>query len=211
MRVEILIFQGFDELDAIGPYEVLQHARKRGADVDTRLVSLDGPGEVRCANGLRVQSEGFPGAGGRPDLLIVAGGGWAARSPQGAWTEAHRPEMRELLAGYHDAGVIMAAVCSGAMLLAAAGLLCGRHGTTHWSAIEELRAKGTEIVEARVVDEEDIVTSGGITSGLDLGLWLVERFFGARLAAETGRMLEFERRGPIWRREGQAARAGGNK
>ena len=201
MRVEILIFQGFDELDAIGPFEVLQHARKRGADLDVRLVSLEGAGEVRGANGLRVQSEGFPGEGGSPSLLIVPGGGWAARSPQGAWVEAQRPELRELLVRYHTSGTIMGAVCSGSMLLAAAGLLRGRRATTHHTAIEELRAQGTEIVDARVVDEGDIVTCGGVTSGLDLGLWLVERFSGAHVARETARMMEYERREPLWQRK----------
>ena len=205
MRAEILIFPGFDELDAIGPFEVLQHARKRGAEVEARLVSLSGAGEVRGANGLRVQAEGFPGERGRPDLLIVPGGGWAARSREGAWTEAQRPELRELLRRSHSEGALLAAVCSGTMLLAAAGLLRNRRAITHHTAAEELRAQGTEVVDARVVDEGDIVTSGGITSGLDLGLWLVERFFGAELAAQTGRMLEFERRGPILRRGEEGA------
>jgi transcriptional regulator GlxA family with amidase domain len=211
MRVEILLFQGFDELDAIGPFEVLQHARKRGADVDVRMVSMGGAGEVSGANGLRVRSQGSPGEQGRPDLMIVPGGGWAARSAHGAWTEARRPVLRELLANCHAAGTVMAAVCSGTMLLAAAGLLRGRRATTHHTAIEELRAQEVEVVNARVVDEGDIVTCGGITSGLDLGLWLVERFFGAPIAAETARMLEYDRREPIWKREEQTLGASAAK
>jgi len=211
MRVEIIIFQGFDELDAIGPFEVLQHARKRGAEVETRLVNLDGAGEVRGANGLRVRAEGFPGEQGLPELVIVPGGGWAARAPEGAWAEAQRPELRNLLSRYNAAGVITAAVCSGTMLLAAAGLVRGRHATTHHTAIEELRAQGAEVVDARVVDEGDLVTCGGITSGLDLGLWLVERFFGARISGEVSRMMEHERRGPIWRCAEQNVAAGGEK
>jgi len=204
MRVEILIYPGFDELDAIAPFEVLQHARKRGAAFDVQLVSLEGAAEIRGANGLCVRAEGRLGASVIPDLVIVPGGGWAARSPQGAWAEAQRGETPAAIRQLHTSGVTLAAVCSGAMLLSAAGLLRERPATTHHTAIDELRASGAQIVEARVVDDGDIVTAGGITSGLDLGLWLVERFAGAELALQVETMLEFQRRGPIWQSPARA-------
>jgi transcriptional regulator GlxA family with amidase domain len=86
------------------------------------------------------------------------------------------------------------------MLLAAAGLTQGRHATTHHVAREALRATGAVLVDARVVDDGDLITTGGITSGLDLALWLVEREAGAALALELERHLEYERRGTVWRR-----------
>jgi transcriptional regulator GlxA family with amidase domain len=208
MRVEILIYPGFDELDAIGPFEVLQQARKRGAAIDTRLVSLEGAGEIRAANGLWVRAETRLAESGRPSLVIVPGGGWGARSPQGAWAEAQRPETPGAIRQLHRDGVTLAAVCTGAMLLAVAGVLRGRHATTHHMALEELRAQGAEIVEARVVDDGEILTAGGVTSGLDLGLWLVERFAGAEVAQQVESTLEYQRRGPIWRRPARAAAGG---
>jgi len=205
MRVEILLYPGFDELDAIGPFEVLQQACKRGAPFATRLVSLAGEGEIRAANGLWVRAEGHLAENGRPDLLLVPGGGWGSRSRQGAWAEAQRPETPAAIRAQHSDGAILAAVCTGAMLLGAAGLLYGRHATTHHVAIEELRAQGAQVVEARVVDDGEIITSGGVSSGLDLGLWLVERFASAELVRQVEATLEYERRGPIWRKPARAA------
>ncbi len=205
MRIEILIYPGFDELDAIAPFEVLQQAKKRGAAFETRMVSLEGAGEIRAANGLWVRAEGRLAENGAPNLVIVPGGGWGARSRQGAWAEAQRPEAPGAIRQLHRDGVILAAVCTGAMLLAAAGLLRGRHATTHHEAFEELRAQGAEIVEARVVDDGEILTAGGVSSGLDMGLWLVERFAGADVARRVESTLEYERRGPIWRRQARAA------
>src|SRR5262249_51353304 len=100
----------------------------------------------------------------------------------------------------HTAGTILAGVCTGAMLLAAAHLVIGRHATTHHLALDELRAAGATVVDARVVDDGDLITSGGVTSGTDLALWLVERFFGPQVALQIESRLEYERRGTVWRR-----------
>ena len=85
------------------------------------------------------------------------------------------------------------------MLANASGLLRGRHATTHHSAIADLRAAGAEVVAARVVDDGDLISSGGVTSGLDLALWLVERFLGAALSVAIEGQIEYERRGTVWR------------
>jgi len=100
----------------------------------------------------------------------------------------------------HAAGTIVAGVRTGAMLPAAAGLTKERPATTHHLAREELRALGAEVYDARVVDDGDVLTSAGVTSGLDLALWLVERFAGSALAHAVERRLEYERRGVVWRR-----------
>jgi transcriptional regulator GlxA family with amidase domain len=205
MHIEVLLYPGFDELDAIAPFEVLQQARKRGAPFSIRTASFEGAGEIRAANGLWVRAESRLAEDGRPDLVVVPGGGWGARSPQGAWAEAQRPDTPAAIRSLHQDGVILAAVCTGAMLLAAAGLLHGRHATTHHVAVQELRAQGAVIVEARVVDDGDLITAGGVTSGLDLGLWLVERFASPEIAHQVGATLEYQRRGPIWHRAARAA------
>jgi hypothetical protein len=88
---------------------------------------------------------------------------------------------------------------AGAMLVAAAGLLEGRPAITHHSAIDDLRAAGAEVIHARVVDAGDVITAGGVTSGLDLALHLVERDHGSAAALAAERELEYERRGIVWR------------
>jgi transcriptional regulator GlxA family with amidase domain len=199
VQVQIIVFDGFDELDAIAPFEVLQTAAAIGADVQTELVTLDGSKEIVAAHGLRIQ----PGAklGDQAlDVLIVPGGGWGDRAQQGAWAEAQRGEIPAAIAQIHQSGTTIASVCTGAMLVASAGLLKGRPAITHHVALEDLKASGAEIIHARVVDDGNIVTAGGVTSGLDLSLWLLERYLSPQVAFEVERELEYERRGVVWQR-----------
>jgi transcriptional regulator GlxA family with amidase domain len=199
MKVEIVVFEGFDELDAIAPFEALQSAALiDGADVEVKLVTLDGAEEVTAAHGLRVRTDGQLGE--RPDVLIVPGGGWNNRAPKGTWAESRRGELPKAIARLHGAGSTVAAVCAGGMLAAAAGLTKGRPAVTHHLALEDLRDTGAEVVEARVVDDGDLVTAGGVTSGLDLALWLLERYFGPEVAYAVESRMEHERRGVVWRR-----------
>ncbi len=200
MNVEIVVFDGFDELDAIAPFEVLRSAALvDGADIEVKLVTLDGADEVTGAHGLRMRADGQLGE--TPDVLIVPGGGWNNRAPRGTWAETQRGELPEAIARLHGAGTTVAAVCAGGMLAAAAGLTKGRPAVTHHLALGDLRDAGAEVVEARVVDDGDLVTAGGVTSGLDLALWLLERHFGARIASAVEGRLEHERRGVVWRSE----------
>ncbi|RYG58738.1 DJ-1/PfpI family protein, partial [bacterium] len=96
-------------------------------------------------------------------------------------------------------GALVAGVCTGTMVIAASGLLRGRPAITHHLAVEDLREMGADVVQARVVDDGDIVTAGGVTSGLDLALWLVERFCSAAVAHKVEKRMEYERRGTVWR------------
>lgn len=200
MKAQIIIFNGFDELDAIAPFEVLRNAAAAGADIEVEFVTLDGAQEITAAHGLRVHCEMLLEIGERPDVLVVPGGNWNNRAPQGAWAEVQRGEIPAAIARLHQSGVTVASVCTGALLVAAAGLLAGRPATTNHRAVEELRATGAEIIQARVVDDNDIITAGGITSGLELALWLVERYADAQTAQAMERQLEYERRGTVWRR-----------
>jgi transcriptional regulator GlxA family with amidase domain len=200
VRVEIVVFDGVDELDAIGPFEVLQNAAAAGAEFSVRLVSWTGASEVVGAHGLRMAVDVVDRVGKRPDLVIVPGGGWIARSASGARGEVERGEIPRRLAELHAKGTHIASVCTGAMLVAAAGLLRGRRAATHHGAIEDLRAAGAEVVDARVVDDDKLVSCGGVTSGIDLALWLVERHAGREIAARVEREMEYERRGEVWRR-----------
>jgi transcriptional regulator GlxA family with amidase domain len=211
MLIEILVFQGVDELDAIGPLEVLRNAGTGGVKIDARLVVLDDRFEVTGSHGLRFQADRVLGSKGRPDVLLVPGGGWANRTGPGAWAEAQRSAIPQAIARSHKEGAILASVCTGTMLLASAGVIGCRHATTHRSTIGDLRKAGAQVIDARVVDDGDIITAGGVTSGIDLGLYLVERFANADVAGKIANAMEYERRGPVWKRPEHAASAQGKQ
>jgi OsmC subfamily peroxiredoxin len=195
IRIDVLLFDGFDELDAIGPYEVL-----RNAFDDVTLTSLGGPERITAAHGAVFQTERQPGE--QIDWLIVPGGGWTRRPAKGAWAEAQRGDLPALIRSRHQSGAAIASVCSGALLLAAAGLLDGQSATTHADDIADLRRTGAQIIDgARVVDNGNIITSAGVTSGLDLALWLVERLAGPAVAAAVSKETEYERRFHVWTTE----------
>ncbi len=235
----VLVYEGFEELDAVGPYDVLGAAAEAGADLRPRIVADadDGdasgpsggvPETVTASRGLVVEPHGgLPGPEAPPEYLIVPGGGWnasgggdgddgggdresvggnagdedgdgdgavasAADRRAGARAAAAGPLPGRIRALY-DAGTTVLSVCTGAMVLKRAGLLDGRPAVTHHSALADLRTSDAEVVEARVVDDGDLLTAGGVTAGIDAALWLVEREFGAEVAARTAETLEYER------------------
>jgi putative intracellular protease/amidase len=193
MDAEILAFDGVEDLDVFGPLSALA-----AAGFEVALVADGGPRQVRTAHGTGLAAQG-PGAA--PGVLVVPGGGWISRSERGAWAEAGRGVLPAFIADRFAAGSMIAAVCTGSMLLAAAGLLDGRPAITHHGAIDELSAAGARVIgDARVVDDGQIVTTGGITAGLDLGLWLVQRYRGPAAAAAAAAELEYTRTGYVWRR-----------
>ncbi|MBP1921521.1 transcriptional regulator GlxA family with amidase domain [Halorubrum alkaliphilum] len=211
MNVDVLLYDGFDELDAIGPYEVFEYALEFAAEesagsVETdaeparrlRYVTLADRDRVTASHGTRVGVDAVlpePDAGDAPDLLVVPGGGWTGRDETAsAWAEAERGAIPDALAEYHAAGVRIASVCTGSMLLAAAGVTDGRRAVTHASALDELRDSGARVVDARVVDDGDLLTAGGVTSGLDLALYIVEQEFGAAVADRVATVIEYDRR-----------------
>jgi transcriptional regulator GlxA family with amidase domain len=192
MHVQILIYDGFDELDAIGPYEILH-----GAGFPTELATLEPAERITASHGTVLVPHATLDE--RPELLLVPGGGWRDRKPVGTWAEYERGVIPAAIAERHRAGSRIASVCTGAMLLAQAGILDGRPATTHWAAYEDLRGHGVEVhEEARVVDDGDILTCGGVTSGLDLALHIVEAELGAEAAAFAARLLEHDRRQEVF-------------
>ena len=142
--------------------------------------------------GLRFIPDGFfePGAA---DVLVVVGGGWAARDEAGAWGEVQRGDLLPLLVQARRSTLLVAGVCTGTMLLAHAGLVGSRRASTHHTASDDLQALGATLVRDRVVDDGDLVTSGGVTSGIDLALWLLEREVSRELADAVADRMEYHR------------------
>ncbi len=203
MNIDILIFDGFDDLDALGPNELLRHAGRAGAPFEVALVDLDGADRVLTGMGTTLVPE--RALAERPDLVIVPGGGLLDGSSTGVLAEIERGAIPAALARLHADGVAIASVCTGAMLLGEAGLLRGRPATTNKLALDRLPGYGAEVIEERVVDDGDILTAQGVTSGFELALWLAEREMGAEFAGFLAAAVEYERVGGVWRREGATA------
>ncbi|MER7520682.1 DJ-1/PfpI family protein [Streptomyces sp. NPDC126499] len=198
LRAQVVLFEGVEELDLAAPYEVLSasdHFTDR--DVEVRYVSLDGPRTVTAAFGttLRVDHGWAPE---EADLLVVPGGGYARPEAPGVRAEIRRGALPRALAAAQRPGLTIAALCTGVMLLSAAGVTRGRPCTTHHRAQADLVEQGGVLKKARVVDDGDLVTAGGVTSGLDLALWLVRRELGVDAALGLEAMLEYETRGTVW-------------
>lgn len=184
MLVDIVVYDGLDEMDALGPMEVMRSAGKAGAALSVRLVTRTPQSLVTGAYGLRFVPDGtfVPG---EANIIVVTGGGWVARADCGAWGEVQRGDWLPLLADAAKCAKVVAGVCTGTMLLAHAGIIGSRRAATHHTAWDDLQATGATLVKDRVVDDGDLVTSGGVASGIALALWLVEREFGRDLAERT--------------------------
>lgn len=193
--VGILIFDGVEVLDFCGPFEVFASARgpaAPGADGDGQrlfrvLTVAERGGLVTCSGGLLVQPHHTLADCPPLDLLLVPGGFGTRR-------EQHNPVVLDWIEGQHAAGVLTTSVCTGSFLLAAAGVLAGRRATTHWTTIDELRRQHPAVAvrdDERVVDEGDVVTSAGVSAGIDMALHLVRRLHGADVARWTARDMEY--------------------
>jgi transcriptional regulator GlxA family with amidase domain len=185
LRVGILVFDDVEELDFVGPWEVLgMAARLVPGSLNMRLISLRG-GSIRAAYGLKIEASDPVDASGRLDLLIVPGG-------KGARALLKEGAILDFIRRAHAEGTVVASVCTGALVLASAGLLDGRRATTHWAALDDLRAYPKVSVEhQRVIDLGKVVTSAGISAGIDMSLHFVSRFLGLERAREVANRLEY--------------------
>jgi transcriptional regulator GlxA family with amidase domain len=189
MVIDIAVFDGVDELDALGPLEVLRNAASMGAPFDVQLVTVDERELVRGAHGVQIVPDGKS----RPnaDIIIFPGGGWIDHSAQGVRNELRKGQWPARIQEAARSGTLLASVCTGAMMLAASGVLADRRATTHHGAWDDLEEAGAKLVRERVVDDGNRITAGGVTSGIDLGLWLVERLAGKELAVRVADELEW--------------------
>ncbi|GAA2771718.1 DJ-1/PfpI family protein [Streptomyces showdoensis] len=198
LRVHIPLFDGVEELDFAAPYEIFSAAGFfTTRPVEVRYVSATGARSVTAAYGTVVRGL-RPWAPDEADLLVVPGGGYARRDSPGVWAEIDRGTLPRALAAAARPGLTVAALCTGVMLLSAAGLTRGRPCTTHHKAKADLEGQGGRVKNARVVDDGDLVTAAGVTSGLELALWLVHRELGSDTATGLETMLEYEARGTVW-------------
>ncbi|WP_433548656.1 DJ-1/PfpI family protein [Streptomyces sp. CA-294286] len=192
LRVHTVLYDGVEEQDFAGHVEVLGIAGEEL--VKQSFVHAEGPRRVISAAGMEIRCRDA-WSPRSADVIIVPGAGYGDGS--GLQREIKRGVLPRALAAAPRKGLVFGAVCTGTMLLSAAGLTSGRRCTTHHIAQDELRREGGNVVGGRVVDDGDLVTCGGVTSGIDLGIWLLERYFGPDTALLAETVLEYERRGVV--------------
>jgi putative intracellular protease/amidase len=186
MQIAIPLYDRFTALDAVGPYEVLS----RLPDSRVTFVATE-PGPYRTDNGmLTMVAEASLDDVPRPEMLVVPGG-WGARA---ALSD-------ERLVGWirqaHETSEWTTSVCTGSLLLAAAGVLDGLDATTHWLELDTLGEMGARPTERRVVEQGKVVTSAGVSSGIDMALVLLAKIVGDDFAKTIQLMIEYDPKPPF--------------
>lgn len=188
MQIAIMLYPGFTALDFIGPYESLHYL----PDADVRFVWHE-PGPVTADSGVLVvgATHSFDETL-TPDLVLVPGGFSTLQ-------HARDEKVLEWVRRVHQGTQWTTSVCSGSVILAAAGLLEGKRATSHWAALPVLRTFGVEPVgDERIVDAgERIVTAAGVSAGIDLGLWLAGRIGGEAKAKAIQLSMEYDPKPPF--------------
>jgi len=180
----ILLFDEAEELDFVGPLEVFGMARQEG----DRVVTIAEKGDpVRANLGLRVVPDHTIADAPPLDVLVVPGG-------LGTRREAENALLLDWLKQTAAGCTWVTSVCTGSMLLEAAGVIGGRNVTTHWAMIDTFREKGTVTVldSRRYVRDGNVVTAAGVSAGIDMSLWVVGQLYGVDHARGVQRMMEYD-------------------
>lgn len=185
-QVGILIFEDVEVLDFCGPFEVFSITNDAQL-YDVRIIA-ETTAIVRCRNGLLVQPHHAINDHPDLDIVVVPGG-------RGTRREISNPPVLAWVKAQHERVGLMTSVCTGAFLLAANGLLDGKAATTHWASIDWMRETYPAIDirdDQRYVDEGRIITSAGVSAGIDMALHVVERMHGPDVARQSARHMEYD-------------------
>jgi transcriptional regulator GlxA family with amidase domain len=192
VNIAVVLFDGAEELDWAGPWEVLAAWARiwpdDGVSVYTVAESLE---PITCAKGLRVLADHTWDSAPSPDVVVWPGG-------VGAREQVGRADVRRRVRDLRDTGALMTSVCTGALVYADAGLLAGRPATTWHGRIDELAALGAlPAPEERFVDDGDVVTAAGVSAGIDMALHLVARLHSVERAREVRRYIQYDPEPPV--------------
>ncbi|MGV0749643.1 DJ-1/PfpI family protein [Mycolicibacter minnesotensis] len=187
MQIAIVLYPGFTSLDFIGPYEVLRWL----PDAQVRFVWHE-PGPITADSGVLVvgASHSFDETPS-PDVILIPGG-------MTTMEHARDEKLLDWVRAAHRTATWTASVCSGSVVLGAAGLLTGKRATSHWMALPALKTFGaTAVGDERIVHEGDIVTCAGVSAGIDLGLWLAGQIGGEGRAKAIQLSMEYDPQPPF--------------
>ena len=193
ISIGVAVFDGAEELDWAGPWEVFGMWASLHPD-EARVVSLaENAGEVRCAKGVRILADHAYVDAPALDVLVFPGG-VGTKELVDDITLHHR------LRAWADAGVLVTSVCTGSLVFAAAGLLDGLPATTHWSALDKLERLASAIQvrpHDRFVDAGDVITAAGVSAGIDMALHVVARLASHERAVEVKRAIQYDPLPPV--------------
>jgi transcriptional regulator GlxA family with amidase domain len=192
MRIAIVIFDGVEELDFAGPWEVLAAWRDGWPDDGVEVFTVAWSGApVTCAKGLRVMADTTWETAPDADVVVWPGG-------RGTRPMLLDDDVKALVRRLADGGTLMTSVCTGSLVYAASGLLDGRPATTHWGSLDRLAELGA-VVEpaARFVDDGNVITAAGVSAGIDMALHLVARLHSRERAAEVRRYIQYDPEPPV--------------
>jgi transcriptional regulator GlxA family with amidase domain len=186
-QIAIVVYPGFTALDFIGPYEVLRSL----PDAEVRFVWHE-PGPIAADSGaLLIGATHSFDETPSPDVLLVPGG-------MTTFEHARDEKLLDWVRQVHQTTTWTTSVCSGSVILAAAGLLQGHRATSHWMALPMLKPFGVEAVgDQRIVHEGKIATAAGVSAGIDLGLWLAGQIAGAAKAKAIQLTIEYDPQPPF--------------
>jgi transcriptional regulator GlxA family with amidase domain len=191
--IGVALFDGAEELDWAGPWEVLAAWAQQFPDDGVRVFTLAREDRlITCAKGLRVLPDETWESAPPLDVLVYPGG-------RGTRTELADEAVLDWMRGIASDAVV-ASVCTGSLVLAAAGLLDGRPATTHWGSLEVLPTLGKDIEvrpEDRFVDTGEVITAAGVSAGIDMALHLVSRLHSPERAREVRRYIQYDPEPPV--------------
>ena len=194
MNIGVALFDGAEELDWAGPWEVLAAWAEQWPDDGVRVFTLArADGVVTCAKGLRVLPDETWETAPPLDVLVYPGG-------RGTRRELADEAVLDWIRGLAGDDTVVASVCTGSLVLAAAGLLDGKPATTHWQSLELLPTLGSEIEvrpDDRFVDNGNVITAAGVSAGIDMALHLVARLHSPERAREVRRYIQYDPEPPV--------------
>ena len=185
VSIGILLFPDVEELDFVGPFEVLNCANKILPQSTRVMLVAESSGPVRAFNGMRVLPDVTLDECPPLDVLIIPGG-------FGRRAAMKNPALLDFIKARQATLRFTASVCTGAFLLAEAGLLQGKKATTYHTFFEELATYGVHVVTAKVVREDAVITAGGVSSGIELGFYLLREMFDLDLAQKAAKWVEYD-------------------
>ena len=194
MKIALICFDGMEELDLVGPWEVLRmwQLQYPDDDVDVFTVSLSGP-TVTCAKGMKIVTDRPIADVGEVDVVLFPGG-------RGTRTLMQDEPTLNLVRDLADTGAVMTSVCTGSLVYAAAGILADRPATTYWSAMDLLVGLDPSIEprpDDRWVDSGEVVTAAGVSAGIDMALHLVSRLHSTERARQVKRDIQYDPAPPV--------------
>jgi transcriptional regulator GlxA family with amidase domain len=184
-NVGMLLFEGAEELDFVGPWEVLAFANTL-TERDRLLVVAEAARPIRCSKGLQIVPDVTLAEAPPLDVVLVPGG-------RGTRREVNNRAVIDWLARVSSTATWVTSVCTGVLLLHEAGPARGKRVTTHWSFAETLRGRGdvTVLDQLRYVRDGNLVTAAGVSAGIDMALWLVGQRDGIDIARNTQRGIQY--------------------